>query len=158
MNLHTRLWSTTLFVAALLVLGLAPSAKADAIYTFNNTTFDGFSWSFEVPSILTTTTTITSFLSTNVDPAGKLAFEGCTNIDSVTITDPQSTGLITTHFSGSGSCSNSIDLGDITTFGTFGTETIFLTIAPTSAPEPSSLLLLAGGLISFVGLRRKKIA
>ena len=155
MNFHGRLWAIAVLIAAAFVLSLAPSAKADAIYTLTDTS-NGFSWSFEVPAILTSTTTITSFLNTSIDPTKKLFFEGCTSIDSVLIEDPQSTGAVTTSFAG-GTCFSTRDFGTITTVGTFVSGTTPLTITSSGVPEPSSMLLLAGGLISFLTLRRKRL-
>ena len=148
---------------ALILLGYLASAalaKADAIYT--RSSGFGFSWSFDVPAIITTTTTITSFVSTNIVPTGFFGSNGCTSIGSVLISDPSSPGaFVETFFSGTGNCaSGGTDttlFGPINSFGTFSvgsTET--LTISPSAAvPEPSSLLLLGAALSAFGVVRRR---
>jgi hypothetical protein len=148
-----------LLVSALLAFAGVPSANADVIYSYNDPFF-GDSWSFEVPTVITTTTTITSFLNTNIVAGGSLAGAGCTAIDSVQIFDPSnSTAIVTTN------CSpgiNSFSLGfggPITSFNTFtdsfvGVATLTISPSPSGVPEPTSLLLLAGGL-TVLGLRRK---
>src|SRR5262245_40766964 len=86
-------------VFALIAVAIVPSAKADAIYSYTDTFFGG-SWSFEVPAVLTTTSTITSFLSTNIVAGGFMATVGCTAIDSVQIVDPSSSAAgVVTHCS-----------------------------------------------------------
>src|SRR5713226_10692253 len=78
--MHLRLM--VLLVAG--YLASAALAKADAIYTLNSPS-DGFRWSFEVPGIITTNTTITNFLNTFVLPTGFFGSVGCTTIDSAMI-------------------------------------------------------------------------
>ncbi len=73
--MHLRLM--VLLVAG--YLASAALAKADAIYTLNSPS-DGFRWSFEVPGIITTNTTITNFLNTFVLPTGFFGSVGCTTI------------------------------------------------------------------------------
>ena len=154
MNSGFRLWVPILLVSAVFALGLAPSANADAIYTLSNSVA-GFSWSFEVPAIITTDTTITSFLSTNIDPNGFFGSHGCTAINSVQIFAPSSLGDVRTDLSPS--CTDDSVFGPITSFGAFGIgDFALLTISPSGVPEPSSLLLLAGGLTGLLGLRQKR--
>src|SRR5262245_22242602 len=158
MNSALRLWAPILAVSFVLA-ALAPSAKADAIYTYSDP--GDLSWSFEVPAIITTTTTITSFLSTNVVTGGTADNLGCTSINSVSISFPTSSfPSVSAAFSDCifnfGVAFNEL----IDHFGTFQDSKgapVFLTISPSGVPEPATLLLLAGGLASFVGLRRKRI-
>jgi hypothetical protein len=148
-----------LLVSALLAFAGAPSAGADVIYSYNDPFF-GDSWSFEVPTIITTTTTITSFLNTNIVAGGVVAGAGCTAIDFVQIIDPNtSSANVTTHCSPVDSSFSLGFSGPITSFNTFtdsfvGVATLTISPSPSGVPEPSSLLLLAGGLTVW-GLRRK---
>jgi hypothetical protein len=129
-------------------------------YTYND--FD-LNWSFEVPEIITTDTMITSFLSFNIVPGGGFDTPACDGATpSVELLNPQSLGLITTLLTfGGGVCNDTAVLGPLTTFGVYkidlGEVTIVtLTISQSGLPEPSSLLLLAGGLTFLLGLRRKQ--
>ena len=151
-----RVWATVLLISAVLASGLAPSAKADAIYTFNS--FLGVSWSFEVSAIISTDTTITSFLSTNIAPGSFAESVGCAGIASVSITQLQTFPTIDTecamNIPGSSFGVVSSFFEPIDHFGAYSSGA--LTISPSGLPEPSSLLLLAGGLTSLAGLRRKR--
>lgn len=154
---------TSLMVLVLMLtcfLATAAPAKADAIYSFDSTDF-GFSWSFEVPEIITTDTTITNFLSTSVLPTSFFA-PGCATIDSATILpnpNPQGFSGVNTVFSGT-VCGNGFSnfgvVGPIASFGTYilaGDTT--LTVSPAAAtPEPATLLLLGAGLILMLGAAR----
>src|SRR5262244_2938262 len=90
MNSGLRLWLPILLVSSVLALGLAPSAKADAIYSYTDP--GNVSWSFEVPAILTTNTTISSFLSFTIVPGSFLSQNPCGTGDSVSLI-PQQQGL-----------------------------------------------------------------
>jgi hypothetical protein len=149
-----RLLLPVLLVMAVLALGITPSAKADEIYSFSD---QEASWSFQVPSLITTNTLITNFLSFTVVPGSFFSTGGCAGTGSA---DLELVGGNFRIVTSKGFCEQ-IDTG----FGGFpGEGTIgigeegSLTISPASSgvPEPSSLLLLAGGLASLVGLRRKR--
>jgi PEP-CTERM motif len=148
-----------LLVSALIAFAVVPSARADVIYSYNDTFF-GASWSFEVPTVITTTTTITSFLKTNIVAGGIIAGSGCTAIDSAQIANPSSSlaGLATTCSPGPNTFPASFS-GPITSFSTFTDAvtgaTLTISSSPSGVPEPSSLLLLAGGG-AVLGLRRKR--
>lgn len=152
MNSRVSLWAPMLFVSWVLAFGL--SAKADAIYTMNDRSLD-FSWSFVVPAIITTNASITSFLSTNVDPNSAFALSGCSTISSVDVVNPQSSlPNVTTHFAPDCAAITYFN-SPIVSFGSFGRT---LTISPSGVPEPSNLLLLAAGLASLIGMGRKRVA
>jgi hypothetical protein len=153
-----RLLVPILLVSALIAFAVVPSAKADAIYSYNDTLF-GASWSFEVPTVITTTTTITSFLNTNIVAGGVMAGAGCTAIDSAQIVNPSSSlANVITHCTPVDSQFTAGFSGPITSFNTFTDTfdliTLTITPSPSGVPEPSSLLLLAGGL-TVLGVRRK---
>jgi hypothetical protein len=169
MHPSRRLW---IFLAVLIVGIGTPVARADSYLYTLSTDYSGFnglpsgstvSWQFEVPSLLTATTTITSFMSASLGP-GLSSCGGVLDAQLPILPAPSPfSGEVITDFIGS--C-NGINGVESYTFGDLnpGVHTardfsgqIVGTLAIASTPEPSSLLLLAGGLTSLLGLRRKRI-
>ncbi len=139
----------------ILLLMVPAIGRADAIYTFSGSTVPSTyipsadTWSADVSSILTTTTTISSFLSKST--TGVLGSDGCT-ITSVEVINPSiALELATTFNSGCPLTTFTLVLGlPDTQFGTLTDGNDTLTIAPAaSTPEPSSVLLLGVGILAL---------
>lgn len=164
------------FNVAIAILGLSlfsPSLlRADQIYTYSSTTtlppglVGGISWSFDVPLLLTsTTTTANIFIFLSESTSGALS--GC-SISNVTLVKPgaASPSIITDFFHGClqegdlslGGIINS-DFAAPLTDGTYSefidaNNNFTLTITDTtSTPEPSTLLLLGTSLLAVMGMR-----
>ena len=169
MNSSPRLW----VILAILIVGLgAPAARADSFLYTLSTDYSGInglptgstvSWQFEVPSLLTATTTITSFMSASLGPG----LSSCGGVLDVIlpILPAQSpySGEVTTDFIGS--C-NGINSVTTYTFGDLnpGVHTArelsgqqIGTLAIASVPEPSSLMLFGSGVLGLVGVIRRKL-
>lgn len=158
-----------------LVLGLAlffllPAiSHADVVYTFEASLAAGanspstFTWSFEVPSLLTTSTGITPVLSQSV--TGVMASDGCV-ISLVAIIDPASEYDVQTNFQFGCPFSSVIytTATPISGPGTYGFvdplgDSNFLTVSETGETlEPSSLLLLGTGLLGLAFIRRAALS
>jgi len=141
----------------ILLLMVPAISRADAVYTFSGSTVPSAylpstdAWSADVSSTLTTTTTITAFLSEST--TGVLGTDGCT-IASVEIINPSSALELATTFNSSCPLTTfTLVLGlPDTHFGTLTDGNDTLTIAPAaSTPEPSSVLLL-GIVMLFLGI------
>jgi len=142
-------------------LFLPTMARADEFLYSYTSSSDGFSWSFEVPSLITSSVTITSFLSSSVNPTGGFGSFGCDTITSVQLLQPEIAGdnaLVTSSSACAGEIAQftpAIDtIGSFTPTGIVGTLTIK---EVSTTPEPSSLLLLAPGFLGVLGARRKFI-
>jgi hypothetical protein len=144
-------------VLGLLLLVPIPS-QADVIYTFTDGITRGpaspstFGWSFNAgPSLLTSTTTITSFTTTFVDG---VANNGTCQVVSATITNPATTLDVFTNFSGCPDFtgvrianSGVMNATPLTHFGTYVLDPATVVISDSAAPEPGGLPLLSLGLI-----------
>lgn len=156
MSLHGRLWCSLLLIAGGAVLGVAPSAKADEVYSFSS---PASTWSFQVPALITTNTTgITKFLSFTFPPGSPFVTSfHCTKEESVNLTNVGGIFNVTT-FVGGCEAIDGTALSGFPGEGTIGlgeAASLTITSAPSDATEPTALLLLGGGLASLLGLRRR---
>jgi hypothetical protein len=166
-----------LILMIVLCLSSPVLAKADGIlYTFSADYHNNggtipeppgstVEWQFEVPSLLTTTTTITSFISASLGSG----FSGCGGVSDVQLPlpggHPGFSGQLITDFVSSCGPGNQFDgaganfLEPITSLGVFevvsthnGAVLGNLTISAISAvPEPSVIFLLGTGLLALLG-------
>jgi hypothetical protein len=147
---------------SLFLLAAAPS-KGNVVYTWSGEISGGgfsptaYSWSFDAgPSLLTTTTTISSFLTTSI--SGDPKAEACT-ISSAQIKNPAVTLDVQTNFSGCSLLFTENGPTDtqapvpLTAPGTYHLEGQDVTLVISQTPEASSLALFGLGL-AFLGGRR----
>ncbi len=160
--------------SVVLVLGLyllLPNlGRADELYTLSvdysgvgvNGPGSTLQWQFEVESILTTPTTITSFLSASLGPG----FSGCGSISDVQIplASPFSgySSLVTTDFTGACGPNEVTGAGtlfvqSLTSEGVYDAyahngNVLIGTLTISAVPEPSAIFLLGTGLLVLVGL------
>lgn len=139
-------------------------ARADAVYAFDSNR--GLTWTFDVPSILTSETTIPSSLLSTQTVGGIFAIDGCSITDIVVqpFAEPVSPlegpfGFLLTGLN----CSGEPGLGGFdalseTPFLDFGTYPLTSngTLEIVSTPESGSLILLALGLALLVGATGRK--
>ena len=169
MNSSPRLW----VILAILICLLVPTiASADPVLYTLSTDYSGIdglpvgstvSWQFEVPSLLTATTTITSFMSASLGSG----LSGCggvldAQLPIIPAPNPYS-GEVITDFQAS--CNG---ISDVVTY-TFGdlnpgvhtardfSGQIVGTLTIASVPEPSSLMLFGSGVLGLVGVIRRKL-
>jgi hypothetical protein len=150
------------FAGLLLFFAAFAPAKADTFdYTLNNPAL-GFTWSFEVPQILTNPDTIITNLSTAfIDPDGFLFIRGITTICFAEVIDPTGSPELFTRFTPTASCTfgggainnASTPINSLGVFILTGGEDITLTIS--SVPEPSGSLLLVASVAALLGLTRR---
>jgi hypothetical protein len=117
-----------------------------------------------VPQIITTTTTVTDFTSTFVDPSKVLGQEGFMICSAKIVNPIGMASEVDTRFAQSpAQCGNQVSIGvafagPIDTFGTFSLGQILFTISPVVAvPEPSGLLLLGLATVGAIGAARRKL-
>jgi len=160
--------------SVVLVLGLfllLPNlGRADELYTLHvdysgvgvNGPGSTLQWQFEVASILTTPTTITSFLSTSLGPG----FSGCGSVSDVQIplASPFSgySSLVETDYTGScgpdeASGAGTLFVQSLTSEGVYDAyahngNVLIGTLTISAVPEPSAIFLLGTGLLAIVGL------
>jgi hypothetical protein len=145
--------------------------QADAIYTLSvnysgiggNGPGSTLQWQFEVPSILTTPTTITSFLSASLGPG--LIAEGCSIADAqlpLPGVNGFSSQVITDFVSPCGQGNNFTGAGanfltSITSNGVFDVISrqngnVIGTLTISAVPEPPALSLLGTGFLALASL------
>jgi hypothetical protein len=146
-----------LLVLAVLAVPQAASASA-VLYTFTTTEVlrSGLtltsSFSFEVPAIITASTSITSLLSAS--NTGSF-WTGCGPISSVDFSSPASGSPFVQEEAGS--CAIAFGFpAPIDTFGTFAASVNQGTLTISQTPEPATGLLFGGGLLLFGIIARRK--
>jgi hypothetical protein len=143
----------------------SPAAHAGYIYDFqSNGQFNFewgpavFEWSVEAPTLLTESTSFSTFLSTNVN--------GCTisaSIDNPLSSPPPFGPSVVTNFGGESfggvPCHGSLTQGFPASFSSPGTymvsnplATASMDITFSTVPEPATLSLLTVGLLALTGL------
>jgi hypothetical protein len=156
----------TLFARVLVILSICLAiplcSRADVIYSFNFTippggTLSGsnIQWSFQNPTIFTSTG---GTLLQPLSVSGPLAARNCGPVALASIVNPSTAAEVDTEFFGCGPATILIPVlfQPGTTFTSLGTYNFtaggvtFGSLSITSAPEPSSFMLLAIGLMGAI--------
>jgi hypothetical protein len=157
LNLSRVLWG--IFVFLLVPMHL----RADAVYTLAADSSANFivNWTFDVPSLLIGTNTITVPESsiTSQSVGGLFASDGCSVteifVEPFNANFNPPAGILTTHLDCTGPVSSyGYVLSSDTSFLSFGTYSLSqgATLNITQTPEPSILLLLTVGLIATLAM------
>jgi hypothetical protein len=152
-----------LIAILVLALGIAMPASANFLYTYTANNFvsaTGVVFSgelqFSEPALLTSATTVSSFLVNTLTATQSGQTSKATSICLAPMAGETCLGaggpIITTQFGAPFNGTETQGLPQFTTIGTYGIAALNLTIVP----EPASLLLLATGLAALLAVARRR--